>query len=215
MGVDSFIRKMLPRDNKFHALFVQDVTNLAEAAQALTDLLKAAGPVERGRLVKEVERLEHIGDEITHTIFKELGLTFVTPLDREDISGLATAFDNILDQIYRAATCIELYHISDFSDAVCDLTEVIQRSAGELQRAVPHLNDRRSPAVIREACVRINAYENQADGIFHRALGRLFQEEKDAIHLIKERELLAMLEAATDRCEDAAVLIENVLIKYA
>jgi len=79
---------------------------------------------------------------------------------------------------------------------------------------VPHLNDRRVPDVIREACVRVNAYENQADAIFHRALGRLFQEEKDAIRLIKERELLAMLEAATDRCEDAAVLIENVLIKY-
>jgi len=170
--------------------------------------------VERGRLVKEVERLEHSGDEITHQIFRELGLTFITPLDREDISGLATAFDNILDQIDRAATCIEIYRIMEFSDAVNDLAEVIQRSVGELQRAVPHLKDRRAPEAIREACVRINAYENQADAVFHRALGRLFQEETDAIHLIKERELLAMLEAATDRCEDAAVLIENVLIKY-
>jgi len=190
MGVDSFIRRMLPRDNRFHALFVQDVENLSQASQALCDLLKAPSAVERGRLVKEVERLEHCGDDVTHQIFREL------------------------DQIDRAATCIELYRITEFSDAVCDLAEVIQRSVGELKRAVPHLNDRRVPDVIREACVRVNAYENQADAIFHRALGRLFQEEKDAIRLIKERELLAMLEAATDRCEDAAVLIENVLIKY-
>ena len=73
----------------------------------------------------------------------------------------------------------------------------------------------RSAGRIRESCVRINAYENQADGIFHRALARLFQEEKDAIQLIKQRELLSMLEAATDKCEAAAVLIENVLVKYA
>jgi len=214
MGVDGFIRRMLPRDDRFHALFRQDVENLVQASQALCDLLQVSSAVERGRLVKEVERLEHHGDEITHQIFRELGLTFITPLDREDIAGLATAFDNILDQIDRAATCIEIYRIMEFSDAINDLAEVIQRSVGELQRAVPHLKDRRAPDTIREACVRINAYENQADAVFHRALGRLFQEEKDAIHLIKERELLAMLEAATDRCEDAAVLIENVLIKY-
>ncbi len=214
MGVDSFIRRMLPRNNRFHELFEQDVENLAQGSQALCDLLQAPSAVERGRLVKEVERLEHRGDDITHQIFRELGATFITPFDREDISGMATTFDNILDQIDRAATCIELYRITEFGDAVRDLAEVIQRSVGELQRAIPHLRDRRVPDVIRAACVRVNAYENQADAIFHRALGRLFQEEKDPIHLIKERELLAMLEAATDRCEDAAVLIENVLIKY-
>jgi len=214
MGVDGFIRSMLPRDDRFHALFMQNAENLTQASQALCELLKAASAVERGRLVKEVERLEHCGDEVAHQIFRELSLTFVTPFDREDIAGLATAFDNILDQIDRAATCIELYQIKEFSDAVCDLVEMIQRSVAELVRAVPYLSNRREAQVIQEACVRVNAYENQADAVFHRALGRLFNEEKDAIRLIKERELLAMLEAATDRCEDAAVMIENVLIKY-
>jgi predicted phosphate transport protein (TIGR00153 family) len=206
---------LLPREEKFLSFFVQDIENLGTAGHTLIQLLDATADGDRQRLVKQIEDAEHRGDEITHTIFHELGLTFITPLDREDIAGLASALDNILDSIDRAATCIQLYHIFEFDEPIRDLAEIIDRSIGELRRAIPLLKDLRDAEAIREACVRVNAYENQADGIFHRALARLFQEESDAIRLIKKRELLAMLESATDRCEDAAVMIENVLVKYA
>ena len=215
MGIDRLIRKLLPREDKFLVLFVKDVENLTQACASLRVLFDAVGPVERNRIVKEVEELEHCGDEITHEVFYELGRSFITPYDREDIAGLASSLDDIMDHIDRAATCIQLYQIMDFDDSVRDLAEIIQKSVGELHRAIPLLSDLRSAERIRESSVRINAYENQADGIFHRALARLFQEETDAISLIKKRELLAVLEAATDRCEDAAVLIENILVKYA
>jgi uncharacterized protein len=215
MGLDRWIRSLLPRKDKFLALFVQDIENLTQACVSLRSLLDAEGQSDRIRIVKETEDLEHRGDEITHEIFNELGRSFITPYDREDIAGLASSLDDIMDHIDRAATCIQLYQITEFDDSVRDLSEIVQKSVAELHRAIPLLSDLRSAERIREACVRINAYENQADGIFHRALGRLFSDEQDAIALIKKRELLAVLEAATDRCEDAAVLIENILVKYA
>lgn len=215
MRADRWIRKLLPREDRFLALFVEDVENLAQAAGALRDLLAAPDDAERGRLAQRIEDLEHRGDEITHTIFRELSLTFITPLDREDIGTLATALDNIVDLIDRSATCTRLYDISTFGDAERDLAAIIEKAAAELKVAIPLLHDLRNADRIKEACVRVNAYENQADEICHRALGRLFREEKDPIRLIKTRELLAMLEAATDRCEDAAVLLETVLVKQA
>ena len=214
MRIDRWIRKLLPREDKFLALFVQDIENLANAGRALVQLLATPTAAERSRWVKEIEAMEHRGDEYTHTIFRELGLTFITPLDREDIAGLASSLDNILDSIDRAATCTELYHIDTFDEPVRDLGDILERSIAELRRAIPLLKDFREIDAVREACVRVNAYENQADGVFHRALGRLFSDEKDPIQLIKKRELLAMLESATDRCEDAAVMIENVLVKH-
>ena len=215
MRLDRWIRKLLPREERFLKLFIEDVDNLVTASKALRSLLEAASEAERAKWVQEVEDLEHRGDELTHLIFRELGKTFITPLDREDIAGLASSLDDILDHIDRAATCIQLYRLTEFDDPVRDLAEIIEKSVAELHRAIPLLRDLRQTEPIRAACVRVNAYENQADAIFHRALGRIFQEEKDPIRLIKRRELLAMLESATDMCEKAAVLIENVLVKYA
>jgi len=215
MRLGHLIRKMLPREDKFLEFFVQAADNLMIASHSLCDLLEAKSPEEMRALVRKIEDLEHRGDEITHSIFRELGLTFITPLDREDIAGLASALDDILDNIDRSATCIHLYQITRFDDSLRDLAGFIHTSVVELHKAIPLLRDLRRSEEIRAACVRVNAYENQADAVFHRALGRLFEHEKDAIQLIKQRELLVMLESATDRCENAAVLIENVLVKYA
>jgi predicted phosphate transport protein (TIGR00153 family) len=213
--IDRLIRRLLPREDKFLLLFQKHAENLSTACVEIEKLFDATTEEARIKQVKVVEDLEHRGDEVTHEIFRELSLTFITPLDREDIAGLASALDNIMDNIDQAATLILLYQITDFDEAMRDLLDIIARSIRELNRAIPMLKDLRDSEAIREACVRVNLYENQADQVFHRALGRLFQNEKDAIRLIKRRELLAALESATDRCEDAAVMIENVLVKYA
>jgi uncharacterized protein len=213
MIVDRWIRRLLPRTDKFLDLFIQDIENISAACRVLRELLDATTEVERIRLVQVIEDLEHRGDEITHQVFTQLSLTFITTLDREDIGALASSLDDILDNIDRAATSIRLYRITEFDVHVRDLCEIIDRSVAELSRAIPLLRDLKELAVIRTACVRVNAYENEADKVFHRALGLLFQEETDPISLIKQKELLAVLESATDRCEDAAVLIEGVLVK--
>jgi uncharacterized protein len=213
MKIDRWIQKLLPRSEKFLVLFIKDVENLTEATRKLKEMVRSTTDSEREQIARAIEDLEHRGDEITHTIFHELSLTFITTLDREDIGSLASALDDILDNIDQAATAIQLYQMRVFDDPFQDLVEVIDRQVLELSRAIPQLRDLHDSDRIRESCVKINAYENQADTIFHRALGRLFEHEKDPIALIKKKEILAMLESATDRCEDAAVLIENVLVK--
>ena len=215
MLIDRLIRRLLPKTDTFLNLFVLDIENVAAGCRALRQLLNAESEPERDRLVRHIEDLEHKGDEFTHQIFTALSLSFITTLDREDIGALASALDNIMDNLDRAATVIRLYQITTFDDPVRDLAEIIEESVAELQRAIPLLRDLKDVERIREACVRVNGFENQADKIFHRALGRLFQEEKDPISLIKKKELLVVLESATDRCEDAAVLIESVLVKQA
>ncbi len=214
MKIDRWIRTLLPRTEKFLVLFEQDVQNVALASQKLRELLmNNHTEQERVQIVKEIENLEHKGDELTHTIFHELSLTFITSLDREDIGSMASKFDDILDNIDQASTAILLYRLTIFEDPVRDLAEVLDKQVTELGRAIPLLRDLHDADRIRQSCVKINAYENQADLIFHRALGKLFQDEKDPIELIKKKEIMAMLESATDRCEDAAVLIENILVK--
>lgn len=213
MKIDRWIRKLLPRSEKFLVLFIENVENIARATHALRQLLEAQTEEHRARLVKEIEGYEHRGDELTHTIYHELSLTFITTLDREDIGLLASTLDDILDNIDRAANSILLYPITNFDDSVRDLAEIIERSVAELQRAFALMLDLRDIEHMREACVRINAFENEADRVFYRALAKLFHEEKDPIQLIKTKELLAVLESATDRCETVAVVIESVLVK--
>lgn len=213
MIIDRWIRRLLPRTDKFLALFISDIENIVNACHVLRELLDATSEADRVRLVQAIEDLEHRGDDLTHQVFHELSLTFITTLDREDIGSLATDLDNIIDNIDRAATSIRLYRITEFDEHVRDLAEILERSVMELARAIPELRDLKELESIRNACVRVNAYENEADKVFHRALAKLFQEEKDPINLIKQKELLSVLESATDRCEDAAVLIESVLVK--
>lgn len=215
MGIDRWIKRLLPRDDNFLGLFEQDVENLGKACTALRQLLDARGDADRARLVKEIKDIEHRGDEITHEIFSKLTLTFITPFDREDIGRLASSLDDILDLLDQAAMSIQLYDITAFGDAVVDLADIIEKSVAELRKAIPLLHDLRNGDKIREACVRVNAFENQADTVFHRALGHLFKQEKDPISIIKTKELLSVLESATDSCEDAADLLENVLLKHA
>jgi uncharacterized protein len=213
MIIDRWIRKLLPRGEKFLNLFIADVENLARACATLRALFETTDENERIQAVRQIEDYEHQGDEYTHTIFRELGLTFITTLDREDIGALASSLDDILDNIDRAATSIHLYQVTEFDDSMRQLAEIIELSVAELQKAIPLLRDLHDVEPLRESILRINTFENKADDIFHAALGRLFREEKDPIQLIKKKDIYAVLESATDRCEDAAVLIENVLVK--
>jgi predicted phosphate transport protein (TIGR00153 family) len=215
MRLDRLIRHLLPKANKFLELFERDVENLALCSGCLRRLFETTDPDAQRRLVREIEEFEHAGDEVTHDIFHELGSTFITPIDREDIGALASAMDNIADNMDRAATRLDLFELRVFPRFFVDLAVIIDEAVKELRIAIPLLNDMRDIDRIKEAYVRVNAYENQADLIFYRALESLFREEKDPIALMKKREVLELLETAVDACEDAAVLLENVLVKHA
>ena len=211
MGI---LQYLLPKDRKFFPLFKQATENLVKGSKLLVELVNA--PVEKRRdLNKEIEPVEHTGDNITHMIFNELGRNFITPFDREDIHALTSSIDDVLDLIQGSAKRIELYKVTVISEPMVLLSDIILKGAIELNVAVLNLEGMKRIDEIKAACVRINSLENNADDVFNLAIARLFDEEKDAIQLIKTKEILQALETATDKCEDAANVIESIIIKYA
>jgi predicted phosphate transport protein (TIGR00153 family) len=211
MGI---LQYLLPKDRKFFPLFKQATENLVKGSTVLVDLVNSP-PEKRKELIKEIEHIEHTGDNITHMIFNELGRNFITPFDREDIHALTSSIDDILDLINGTAKRLEMYKVTDITEPMIMLSEIILKGSIELNVAVVNLEGMKRIDEIKEACVRINSLENNADDVFNLAIGRLFDEEKDAVKLIKIKEILQALETATDKCEDAANVIESIIIKYA
>ncbi|MFZ5552290.1 MAG: DUF47 domain-containing protein [Bacteroidota bacterium] len=209
------LKIFIPREKKFYDLFDKAVTNLHKGATTLVTMVETSSAEKRKELIREIEHLEHTGDNITHDIFNELSKTFITPFDREDIHQLTSAMDDILDFIHGSAKRMDLYNIDVITDEIVKLAELIEKSVVELEKAVKGLSNLKNRAVINEACVLINSIENHADDIFDSAIGNLFDNEKDPIRLIKYKEILSGLETATDKCEDAANVVKTILVKYA
>lgn len=213
--MNSIFKFFTPKDKKFQPLFEQAASNARQIAEALLVVVNTKDFEKRKEAIKEVERLEHVGDDITHTIFIELSKNFITPFDREDIHALASAIDDIADYIHASASNIELYNVSNIGDAMIKLSELLVEMCMDLEKAVKELRSFKNIRVIADACVRINSGENQADYVCNLAIARLFEFETNAIELIKQKEVLQTLEMATDKCEDAANVLESILVKNA
>jgi uncharacterized protein len=209
----NFLSFFVPRDRVFFPLFEKASGNMLDIARVLVETMNTQDPDKRKTLIKEIERLEHVGDAVTHDIFNELSSNFITPFDREDIHALVSALDDIVDYIHGSAKRIEMYKIETMTPAMIKLSELILQGAEELHKAVVELRNMRNPQKMKEACVKINSIENHADDIFDITIARLFEEEKDAVQVIKMKEVLSALETATDKCEDAANVLESILVK--
>lgn len=209
-----FLQFFIPQDKTFFPLFERASANLVEISKVLNQMVNAATPEKRKEHIKEIERLEHVGDGVTHEIFNELSSNFITPFDREDIHTMVSSLDDIVDYIHGSAKRIELYKVTTLPDSVSKLAELILQGAEELHIAVAGLKDIKKANRIKEACVKINSIENHADDVFDMTIAQLFENEKDAVQVIKMKEVLAGLETATDKCEDAANAISSIVIKY-
>ncbi|MBL0343060.1 MAG: DUF47 family protein [Bacteroidetes bacterium] len=210
-----FLKYFIPQDRLFFPLFDKAAANLAVGGKAIVELVTCTVPEEKVKWFREIERIEHIGDDITHEIFKELSKNFITPYDREDIHRLVSAIDDVLDFIHGSSKRIELYKLDVITHDMIKLAELIQTGTEELRRAIFELKNMRKMRDITDSLVRINSIENHAADIFDNAVARLFEHEKDAIQIIKVKEVLSALETATDKCEDAANVIESIIVKMA
>jgi predicted phosphate transport protein (TIGR00153 family) len=213
MSLNPILQYFVPKDRKFYPLFEQASANLLAISNVLVELMVAPTPEKRMPLVRQIEKLEHVGDEITHQIFQEISITFITPFDREDIQRLASVLDDVIDYIHGSAKRIELYKMDPIHPSMIKLSELIQQCAVELHSAISSLRGMKNMNKLRESLVKVNSIENHADDIFDNAVARLFEEEKDAIQIIKVKEILSALETATDKCEDVANVLESVIIK--
>lgn len=213
MRLDSFLQFLVPKDKKFFPLFEQATANLVKTGKVLVELSNCSDVAKRKEYIREIEHLEHTGDNITHLIFNELGTNFITPFDREDIHELASAIDDVLDLIHGAAKRLDLYKVEDVHESISKLSEIILQGSQELNVAVCQLKNMKDVSIIKEACVKMNSMENLADEVFNNSIAKLFNEEKDAVKIIKYKEILSALETATDKVEDAANVIQSIIIK--
>jgi predicted phosphate transport protein (TIGR00153 family) len=215
MATNSFFKIFLPKDRIFYTLFESVVDTVYKMSTILQEMVYESDEDKRASILSQIENLEHKNDDMTHNIFTELGRNFITPFDREDIHQLATALDDIADYIYASAKKINFYKINPNDTGIHKMTELIVQGSIEIKKAVHGLRDMKNLREMTEALVKINSIENQADDIFDMSIEMLFNNENDFKEVIKKREIYQVLEIATDKCEDAANVIESIIIKYA
>ncbi|MCU0380215.1 MAG: DUF47 family protein [Chitinophagaceae bacterium] len=215
MAANSFLSIFLPKDRVFYGLFENVSDRVLEMSKMLKQLVNEPDFGKRSTIIARIEDLEHENDELTHKIFTELGRNFITPFDREDIHYLASSLDDIADYIYACAKKINFYRVDPMDEGLHRFADLIEQSCTQVKNAVYELRNMKNLRLITEAMVRINSIENQADDLFDMSIERLFNEEPDAKEVIKFREIYQVMENATDKCEDAANVIESIIIKYA
>ena len=201
--------KLLPREEKFYALFVRQVQIIAEASRLLLDGVRS-GPARLTAAATAISILEDRGDELIHEIFTRLNQTFITPIDPEDIHNVSSALDDVLDGLEDTSHSLVSYHIDPIPADMVTLFEIVAACGGALQKAFLAL-EKNGP--ILEHCIEINRLENEADRIGRSAVADLFNNEKDAIRVIKLKEVYDFIEAAIDSCEDVADVLQNVELK--
>ena len=215
MALNSILKIFLPKDRVFYQLFESVAEELVKMGDKLKEVVYEPDFDRRAKLIKEVEEMEHVNDNYTHRIFTELGKNFITPFDREDIHYLATSLDDIADYIYSAAKKINFYHVNPDDIGIQKMADLIALGCVQVHKAVTELRNMKNMRQITDALVAINSIENQGDDIFDMSIERLFATEPDAKEVIKKREIYQVMEIVTDKCEDAANVIESIIIKYA
>ena len=189
--------------------------NLVKATTSLVEMISESKEENtNGEKVSRIKDLEHEGDSITHNLFTTLLQTFVTPLDREDISGLASAIDEVLDYTYEIADRFLLYNINRPTPHMVDLSKILLSSTQEIHVVVITLNKMKNPSVLINHCNNIKKYEEQADTIYRRAIAELFENNNNAIEIIKLKEVYENFESSLDKCQDVSDIIEDIAIKY-
>ena len=203
---------LIPQERKFYDLFERASANLVESGEALRDLVEDFQSVEQK--VEHIRDLEHVGDSITHELMNLLRRTFITPIDREDISQIANSLDDVVDLIDAAAVSMVLFRIREPKEKAKQLAALIVECTQVVDRAIRKLRSRRNfPSMLQDS-IELNRLENEADQVLRSALMELFDNHTDAVEIIKWREIYEQLETATDRCEDVADVLEGIVLKY-
>jgi predicted phosphate transport protein (TIGR00153 family) len=209
------MKLFLPKDRVFYSLFEEVSVTVVEMSHLLKKLLNEPSFDIREQIFTQIEDLEHKNDDLTHKIFTELSRNFITPFDREDIHYLATALDDVADYIFASAKKMNFYRVDPSQGNFRKMGDLIAQGTENIKAAISELRNMKNMRQITDSLVRINSIENQADDEFDTAILNLFATESDAKEIIKKREIFTVMEIATDKCEDAANVIESIIVKYA
>jgi hypothetical protein len=215
MSLNALMRWLKPREMIFFDLLEAAAANTYQASQLFDLEIRTGDPVRFAELRRQMKDLEHVGDDLTREIMDRLNHTFVTPIDREDIMQLAHAIDDVVDKIHAICERLILYRISHVMPAVTEMSSLIVEGSGELLHLIRFLRNMSNQKEIQDRIRRVHTLENKADSIYHAALAQIFEDPKDAIELIKWKELLEQIEDATDKIELVAKVIGSTVMKNA
>jgi uncharacterized protein Yka (UPF0111/DUF47 family) len=202
---------VVPQDKVFFDLFEEMAAQMRAAADHLVMIVEDYNDIKNK--CHKMKEFEHKGDEITHSVYELLNRTFITPIEPEEISRLATALDDILDYIDGTAHQMFVYGINETDEYMIELSKLIALSAMQIEEAVRGIRDLKNPKYIEERCIEVNRLENLADDVLGHAIKELFKSD-DAITIIKLKDVYENLEMATDKCEDAANVLSDIAIRH-
>lgn len=207
MGLKEWI---IPQDKHFFNMLENESQNVLNSSIAFLDMLKNYENIKEKQ--QKIKDIEHQGDDFVHEIFEELNKTFITPIDHDDISKLASALDDVLDYIDGTAMRLVLYDIQRPEENMIKLAEVLLQQMSELRQALSMLREIKNSKEIEKRCIEVNRLENVADDIYKTSVADLFK-RKDAIEIMKLKDVYERLESATDMCEDVANVISDIVVK--
>jgi predicted phosphate transport protein (TIGR00153 family) len=202
--------RLIPREERFFDMFVNDAANMVSAARLLEAMLRSYDDIDRR--ASEIREAEHVGDEISHDIGHRLENTFVTPMDREDIIGLISGLDDVVDLIEEVADTFVLYRIAAPSATAIRQSSIVLSQCELLHEALIQL---RSFTGLERYWIEVHRLENEGDQVVRAAIADLFSNGQDPIEVIKWKDIYALLESTIDKCEDVANVIERIVVKHA
>jgi uncharacterized protein len=206
----SLLSRLLPREDNFFEMFIALADNVHRAAEVLVEMFQTYDDPEKS--AERIMDLEHVGDKLTRALFTRLNKSFITPFDREDIQSLSSRIDDVLDLIDAASSVMITYKIPRVRPGVAELTQVLSAATHQVALVIRALGKRDG---VLEKCIEINRLEHESDRLSRLLIAQLFDEEKDPIQIIKWKEIIEVIEAAVDKCEDVANVIETVTLKNA
>ncbi len=219
MPFQTVIRWLLPKDDRFFSLLEEHAGVLAEAAKQMLELPATPSTSGNSRQVQEIldkiHALEHRGDDIVRAVMLALDETFVTPIDREDLHSLATALDNVLDYLYKAAQSFVAFEMHELTQSMREMVQLLAESTMHIKDTLPFIRVHKLEKVA-PARVQVVAMEKRGDAIYQNEMASLFRNPQvDAKELLRQQTVLEALEAALNSCQDAVDVLENVAIKHA
>jgi len=213
MSLNSFFQKLVPSEKKFFPMFESLSEVIVRASAAQLSIFEHDDPVKQKDLFKEIKDLENKGDEIVQNIFDDLDKSFVPPFDREDINQLTNSLDEVINRIDGVAQRIKLYRPKEIPSEFTEFAKLIHKGGEQINSAIKELHDLKKPAKILKACKKISDIEKEADNLYHSIISNLFKKEKDAIELIKQKEMIENMEETADSIKGVSNILKVIILK--
>ena len=205
--------RLFPKEENFFNFFEELADKIEEGGKFFLEMTKnrdySAAKVSR------LKEIEHEADVITHKTYERMHKTFLTPIDREDIYALVNKMDSIMDVIEATAIRIDMYNVKKPDDEIIKQAEILFQAITKIKEIIHGLRDMKNSKMILDGCVEINTLENAGDVVLRSIITELFIKEKDAIELIKWKEIFERIEEAIDVCEDVSNTVEGIVLKHA